>query len=71
MKETNFGNREFKVGDDVIAFEFRKKNQWSQTEIITERGVVVAIRDGWVFVDTCYGPMPYQPTDLEYADVPF
>lgn len=71
MREKNFGNREFKVGEEVIAFEFKQKNQWSPVEITTERGLVVAVTNEWIYVDTCFGPMPYRVEDLEWADVPF
>lgn len=63
--------REFKPGDKVIMFEYRQKNKWSPVQVFTEEGVVEYVKNGKVYVDSAFGVVPFDPDDVEYADVPF
>jgi hypothetical protein len=67
----NYESNSFVVGDQVIAFEWFRKNAWATPEVREYAGDVVIVKDGWVWVDTMFGSLAFRPQDVEYADAPF
>lgn len=63
--------RTFKAGDKVICFEYKSQGSFKPTLMETTEGEVVFVKDGWVYVDTMFGPLPFAVENIEWADAPF